>query len=175
MAAARDVGLPQSPQTRWRPVYVGRENVRVQVAHGRLEYTDEWKAPVVNGRNPGRLVFRRPGRLERHRPGLRQPARPFGLADLSLKPARKLSVPLQSGLRPPRRRIGIPLAPRDGRERSTMEGAGRRNDLTEKMITDRWPGQLGQILLVRNDDPNVAVDMLRLGSSGVVSFSALTV
>src|SRR5271157_5316950 len=50
----------------------------------------------------------------------------FGLADLYVTAARKLSVPLQSGLRPPRARIGDAVAPRDGRERSTMEGAGQR-------------------------------------------------
>ena len=37
-----------------------------------------------------------------------------------------LSVSLQSGLRPPRGRFGVAVAPRDGRERSTMEGAGQR-------------------------------------------------
>jgi hypothetical protein len=49
------------------------------------------------------------------------------LADLSVTAARKLSVPLQSGLRPPRGRIRVPVAPRDGPERSTMEGAGQRS------------------------------------------------
>ena len=47
------------------------------------------------------------------------------LADLSVTTARKLSVPLQSGCRPPRGRIGDAVAPRDGRGRSTMEGAGQ--------------------------------------------------
>src|SRR5229473_1030374 len=51
----------------------------------------------------------------------------FGLGDLSLTAARKLSVPLQSGPRHPRARIGNAVAARDGRERSTMEGAGQRN------------------------------------------------
>src|SRR5271157_694887 len=50
----------------------------------------------------------------------------FGLANLSVTAARKLSVPLQSGLRPPRGTIADAVAPRDGRERSTMEGAGQR-------------------------------------------------
>jgi hypothetical protein len=51
----------------------------------------------------------------------------FGLADLYITGARKLSVPLQSLLRHPRARIGDAVAPRDGRERSTMEGAGQRS------------------------------------------------
>ena len=51
----------------------------------------------------------------------------FGLVDLSITAARKLSVPLQSGPRHPRARIGNAVAARDGRERSTMEGAGQRN------------------------------------------------
>ena len=50
----------------------------------------------------------------------------FGLAGLSVADAHKLSIPLQSGLGAPRRRFGVPLAPRDGRECSTMEGAGER-------------------------------------------------
>jgi len=49
------------------------------------------------------------------------------LADLSVTAARKLSVPLQSGLRFPRGRIADAVAPRDRRERSTMEGAGQRS------------------------------------------------
>src|SRR6266571_4858542 len=52
----------------------------------------------------------------------------FGLGDLSVTAARRLSVPVQSGPRPPRARIGNAVAPRDGRERSTMEGAGQRAD-----------------------------------------------
>ncbi len=51
----------------------------------------------------------------------------FGLADLSVTPARKVSVPLHSGPRHPRGRIADPMAPRGGRERPAMEGAGRRN------------------------------------------------
>jgi|ERR1700736_2228668 hypothetical protein len=51
----------------------------------------------------------------------------FGLADLYLTAARKLSVPLQSGPGHPRTRIGDAVAPRDGREPSTMEGAGQRS------------------------------------------------
>src|SRR5216684_5938204 len=50
----------------------------------------------------------------------------LGLADLFITAARKLSISLQFGLRSPRRRIGDVVAPRHGRERSTMEGAGRR-------------------------------------------------
>jgi len=49
------------------------------------------------------------------------------LADLPVTTARKLSVPLQSGLRPPRGRIGNAVDPCDGRERSTMEGTGQRS------------------------------------------------
>src|SRR5260370_39011706 len=51
----------------------------------------------------------------------------FGLADLSVTATRKPSVPLQSGLRPPRGRIGDAVVPRHGRERSTMERAGPRS------------------------------------------------
>ena len=51
----------------------------------------------------------------------------FRLADLSVTAARKLSVSLQSGPRLPRGTIALPVAPRDGRERSTMEGAGQRS------------------------------------------------
>jgi hypothetical protein len=51
--------------------------------------------------------------------------RGFGLADLSVTAARKLSVPLQSGPRHPRARIGNAVVPRDGRERTTMEAAGQ--------------------------------------------------
>ena len=49
------------------------------------------------------------------------------LADLPVTAARKLSVSLQSGLRPHRGRIGDAVAPRDGGERSTMEGPGQRS------------------------------------------------
>jgi hypothetical protein len=42
-------------------------------------------------------------------------------------PLAKPSVPLQSVLRPPRRSIGDAVAPRNGRERSTMEGTGQRS------------------------------------------------
>jgi hypothetical protein len=52
------------------------------------------------------------------------------LAHLSVTNARKLSVPLQSGLRHPRGTIADAMAPRDGRERSTMEGAGWRSTET---------------------------------------------
>src|SRR5271167_1073186 len=51
----------------------------------------------------------------------------FGLANLYVTTARTLSVPLQSGPRYPRARIGNAVAPRDGRERTTMEGAGQRS------------------------------------------------
>ena len=51
----------------------------------------------------------------------------FGLADLSVAAARKVSVPLQSLARHGRRRTADPVAPRVRRERSTMERAGRRN------------------------------------------------
>src|SRR6266853_3734651 len=40
-------------------------------------------------------------------------------ADLPVTIARKLSVPVQYGHRPPRGRIGDAVAPRDGRGRST--------------------------------------------------------
>jgi hypothetical protein len=40
------------------------------------------------------------------------------LADLSVPDAHKLFVPLRYGLRVPRGRIGVPVAPRDGLERS---------------------------------------------------------
>src|SRR5580658_3235519 len=40
----------------------------------------------------------------------------FGLADLSVKSAGKLSVPLQFSLCSPRGSVGVPVAPRDGRE-----------------------------------------------------------
>ena len=50
----------------------------------------------------------------------------FGLADFSVTAARKLSVPLHSGPRLPRGTIADAMAPREGRERSTMEGAGQR-------------------------------------------------
>jgi Domain of unknown function (DUF4386) len=51
----------------------------------------------------------------------------FKLADLSVEPARQPSVPLQSCLRPSWRCVAVPVAAGDGRERSTMEGAGRRS------------------------------------------------
>src|SRR5208283_5852274 len=51
----------------------------------------------------------------------------FGLADLSVTAARKLSVPLQSGPRHPRGRIADPVAPRGRRNRTTMAGAGQRS------------------------------------------------
>ena len=53
-------------------------------------------------------------------------ARRFVLAGLSVTDAHKLSVSLQSGLGPPRRSFGVSVVPRDGRERSTMEGANER-------------------------------------------------
>ena len=40
------------------------------------------------------------------------------LADLSVADAHKLPVPLRYGFRLPRGRIGVPVAPRDGLERS---------------------------------------------------------
>jgi hypothetical protein len=49
-----------------------------------------------------------------------------GLADLSVSAARKLSVTLQSGPRLPRGTSADAMAARDGRGRSTMEGAGPR-------------------------------------------------
>jgi len=45
-----------------------------------------------------------------------------GLGDLSINPARKLSVSLQRGRRHPRGRIGDAVAARHGSGRSTMEG-----------------------------------------------------
>ena len=51
----------------------------------------------------------------------------FGLADLSVTAARKLSVPLHSGFRLPCGTIALPVASRDRRQRSTMEGAGQRS------------------------------------------------
>jgi hypothetical protein len=51
----------------------------------------------------------------------------FGLADLSVAAARKLSVPLYCGPRLPRGTIADAMAARDGRERSTMEGTGQRS------------------------------------------------
>jgi len=50
----------------------------------------------------------------------------FGLADLSGTAARKLSVSLHSGTRLPRGTSANAVAPRDGRERLTMEGPGYR-------------------------------------------------
>src|SRR5713101_2409567 len=50
----------------------------------------------------------------------------FGLADLSVPVARRLSVPLHFCPRHSRGSIADPVAPGDGRERSTMEGAGQR-------------------------------------------------
>lgn len=50
----------------------------------------------------------------------------IGLADLSVAAARKLSVPLQSDPRHARGRFTDPVAPRDRRKHSTMEGAGQR-------------------------------------------------
>jgi hypothetical protein len=49
------------------------------------------------------------------------------LANLSVTAAHKLSVPLQSRLRPPCGRIAVPVAPRDGCERSTIEGTCQRS------------------------------------------------
>ena len=46
------------------------------------------------------------------------------LADLSIPDAHKLFVPLRYGLRLPRGRIGVPVAPRDGIEHSKMERTG---------------------------------------------------
>ena len=51
----------------------------------------------------------------------------FGLADLFVATACKLSVPLQSDLRHRPGTIADPVAPREGSERSTMEVPGRRN------------------------------------------------
>jgi hypothetical protein len=42
--------------------------------------------------------------------------------------------PLQSGPRHPRARIGNAVAPRDGRERATMEGAGQRSGMNGSSI-----------------------------------------
>ena len=55
----------------------------------------------------------------------------FGLADLSVKSAGKLSVPLQSGLRPPRGSIRVPVAARDGCERSEMARESNFGELAE--------------------------------------------
>src|SRR5580698_4269275 len=55
----------------------------------------------------------------------------FGLADLSVKSAGKLSVPLQSGLRPPRGRIGVLVASREGCERSEMARESKLGELAE--------------------------------------------
>src|SRR5271155_2789009 len=55
----------------------------------------------------------------------------FGLADLSVKSAGKLSVPLQSGLRPPRGSIRVPVAGRDGCERSEMARESNFGELAE--------------------------------------------
>jgi len=43
-----------------------------------------------------------------------------------LSPTLTNYLPLQSGLGPARRRFGVPVVPRDGRQRSTMEAAGER-------------------------------------------------
>ena len=48
------------------------------------------------------------------------------LAGLSVADAHKLSVAPQSGLGPARRSFGVPVVPRDGRQCSTMEAAGKR-------------------------------------------------
>jgi hypothetical protein len=51
----------------------------------------------------------------------------FGLADLSVTAARKESVSVRYAPRRSRGTIADPVAPRDRRERSTMEGAGQRS------------------------------------------------
>ena len=48
----------------------------------------------------------------------------FGLADLSVTAARKLSIPLQRGLRLPEGRFVDAVVPRDGRERFQLGEAG---------------------------------------------------
>jgi hypothetical protein len=52
----------------------------------------------------------------------------FGLAGLSVTAARKVSVRLHRDSWHPRGRIADAMAPREGRERSTMEGAAQRMD-----------------------------------------------
>src|ERR1017187_3276385 len=49
----------------------------------------------------------------------------FDLADLSVTAAHKISIPLQPGPWHPRAGFADPVVPRDGCERSTMEGAGQ--------------------------------------------------
>src|SRR5260370_1078533 len=51
----------------------------------------------------------------------------FGLADLSVAAAGKPSFPIQSGRRRPRGRVADAVAPREGRERSTMERTVKRS------------------------------------------------
>jgi hypothetical protein len=54
----------------------------------------------------------------------------LGWLTYSVKLAREVSVPVQSGRRSPQGSSGVPLAARDVRERSTMEGAGQRGGAT---------------------------------------------
>src|SRR5271157_3264289 len=61
----------------------------------------------------------------------------FWLADLSFNPARQTSIPLQSGLRHPRGTIADAMAPRNGRKRSTMEGAGQRRGRASVVTQNR--------------------------------------
>ncbi len=58
----------------------------------------------------------------------------FGLADLSVTRARKASVALHCRPRSPRRRSTDPVAPRDRRELSTMEGAGQQSGGSETSV-----------------------------------------
>jgi hypothetical protein len=72
------------------------------------------------------------------------------LADLSVTAARKLSVALQSGLGPPRGSTADAVAPRDGRQRSTMEGAvaGQRSGGTASVVRHWMPGVYSSPLLL---------------------------
>jgi len=59
----------------------------------------------------------------------------FGLADLCVTSAGKISVSLQFGYSILRGSIGVRVAPGEGGERSTMEGAGqRRGRVTNEVI-----------------------------------------
>jgi hypothetical protein len=59
----------------------------------------------------------------------------LGLDDFSVAADGRPSIPLQSGRRHPWGRIGDAVAPRDGGERSTMEGAGQRTTQGEQIMT----------------------------------------
>ena len=81
----------------------------------------------------------------------------FGLADLSVAAARKLSVPLYCCPRLPRGTIADAMAARDGRERSTMEGTGQRREGTPMkaaVYTRYGPPDVVQITDAGKPSPN---------------------